>query len=110
MIAGGLAPQTARRRPGILGRLVLIFIAHVAHALRLGTGALVLGALVFLVECLTARLALGSGLGGGVQIGHRGRHAARCLGYLCGNVVDCAALFLELLGHATHLPSSATPR
>ena len=110
MIAGGLAPQTAHRRPGVAGRLILVIVVHISHALRLGAGALVLGALVFLVERLAASLALGCSLGGGIQLGHRGRHAARCLGYLCGNVVDCATLLLELLGHATHLPSSATPR
>ena len=105
MVAGGLAPQAAHRRPGVAGRLVLVLVVNVAHALRLGAGALVLGALVFLVECLAASLALRR-LGGFVQDGH----GARLLDCLCNRGVIGDALLLELLGHATHLPSSAIPR
>ena len=105
MVAGGLTPQAAHRRPGIAGRLVLVLVVNVAHALRLGAGALVLGALVFLVECLAASLALRR-LGGFVQDGH----GARLLDCLCSRGVIGDALPLELLGHATHLPSSAIPR
>ena len=105
MIAGGLAPQTAHRRPGVAGRLILVIVVHISHALRLGAGTLVLGALVFLVERLAAGLALGRSLGGGVQLGH-----GRLLDCPCNSGVINAALLLKLLGHATHLPSSATPR
>ena len=106
MVAGGLAPQAAHRRPGVAGRLVLVLVVNVAHALRLGAGALVLGALIFLVECLAASLALRRCLGGFVQVGR----GARLLDYLCNRGAIGDALLLELLGHATHLPSSAIPR
>ena len=106
MVAGGLAPQAAHRRPGVAGRLVLVLVVNVAHALRLGAGALVLGALVVLVERLAASLALGCGPGGFVQAGR----GARLLDCLCNRGVIGNALLLELLGHATHLPSSAIPR
>ena len=107
MVAGGLAPQAAHRRPGIPGRLVLFFVVHVAHTLCLGTGALVLGTLVFLVQRLATSLALGRGPGGGILLGRRG---SRFLDQPRGSVVINAALLLELLGHATHLPSFAIPR
>ena len=106
MVAGGLAPQAAHRRPGVAGRLVLVLVVNVAHALCLSAGALVLGALVFLVECLAASLALRRCLGGFVQVGR----GARLLDCLCSRGVIGDALLLELLGHATHLPSSAIPR
>ena len=103
MVAGSLAPQAAHRRPGISRRLVLVFIVHVAHTLCLGAGALVLGTFVFLVERLAASLALG----GVIQLGRRD---SRFLDQSRGSGVINAALLLELLGHATHLPSSAIPR
>ena len=106
MVAGGLAPQAAHRRPGVAGRLILILVVNVAHALRLGAGALVLGALVFLVECLAASLTLRRCLGGFVQV----ERDARLLDCLCNRGAIGDALLLELLGHATHLPSSAIPR
>ena len=107
MVAGGLAPQAAHRRPGVAGFLVLVLVVHIAHALRLSASALVLGALVFLVERLAASLALGCSLGGVIQLGC---HGSRFLDQSRGNGVIKAALFLELLGHATHLPSFAIPR
>ena len=107
MVADGLAPQAAHRRPGIPGRLVFVFVVHVAHTLCLGAGTLVLGTLVFLVERLAASLALDCSLGGVIQLGRRG---SRSLDQPRGNGVINAALLLELLGHATHLPSSAIPR
>ena len=110
MVAGGLAPQAAHRRPGIPGRLVLFFVVHVAHTLCLGTGALVLGTLVFLVQRLATSLALGRGPGGGIQLGRRGRLLDRFLGRVHNDGIDSVAALLELLGHATHLPSSAIPR
>ena len=106
MVAGGLAPQAAHRRPGVAGRLVLVLVVNVAHALRLGAGALVLGALIFLVECLAASLALRRLLGVFLQVGR----GARLLDCLCSRGVIGDAPLLELLGHATHLPSSAIPR
>ena len=106
MVAGGLAPQATHRRPGVARRLVLVLVVNVAHALRLGAGTLVLGTLVFLVERLAAGLALSSGLGGGVQVERRDLP----LGCRCNRGVVDDALLLELLGHATHLPSSAIPR
>ena len=105
MVAGGFAPQAAHRRPGVAGRLVLVLVVNVAHAFRLGAGALVLGALVFLVECLAASLALRR-LGDFVQAGC----GARLLNCLCNRGILGDGLLLELLGHATHLPSSAIPR
>lgn len=57
MVAGSLAPQAAHRRPGITGRLVFVFVIHVAHALCLGAGTLILGSFVFLVKRLTTSLA-----------------------------------------------------
>ena len=107
MVAGGLAPQAAHRRPGIPRRLVLVLVVHIAHALCLSAGALVLGALVFLVQRLAARLASGRRLGGLIQLGCYG---SRFLDQYRGSGVINAALLLELLGHATHLPSSAIPR
>ena len=106
VIAGGLAPQTAHRRPGVTGFLVLVLVAHIAHALCLSTGALVLGAFVFLVERLAASLAFGCSLGGIVQTGRDRRLLSRPC---CHDAIN-DALILELLGHATHLPSSAIPR
>ena len=106
MVAGGLAPQAAHRRPSVAGRLVLVLVVNVAHALRLGAGALVLGALVFLVECLAASLALRRCLGVFLQVGR----GVRLLDCLCSRGVIGDAPLLELLGHATHLPSSAIPR
>ena len=107
MVAGSLTPQAAHSRPGIPRRLVLVFVVHVAHTLCLGAGALVLGTFVFLVERLAASLALGCSLGGVIQLGRRG---SRFLDQSRGSGVINAALLLELLGHATHLPSSAIPR
>ena len=107
MVAGSLVPQTAHRRPGIPRRLVLVFVIHVAHALCLGAGTLILGSFVFLVQRLATSLALGRRLGGIVQLGYRG---SRFLNQSRGSGVINAALLLELLGHATHLPSSAIPR
>ena len=103
MVAGSLTPQAAHSRPGIPRRLVLVFVVHVAHTLCLGAGALVLGTFVFLVERLAASLALG----GVIQLGRRG---SRFLDQSRGSGVINTALFLELLGHATHLPSFAIPR
>ena len=105
MVAGSLTPQAAHRRPGIPRRLVLVFVVHVAHTLCLGAGALVLGTFVFLVERLAASLALRR-LGGFVQVGRD----ARLLDCLYNRSAIDDALLLELLGHATHLPSSAIPR
>ena len=107
MVAGSLAPQAAHRRPGVAGFLVLVLVVHIAHALCLSAGALVLGTFVFLVERLAASLALGCSLGGVIQLGRRG---SRFLDQSRGSGVINAALLLELLGHATHLPSSAIPR
>ena len=107
MVADSLTPQAAHSRPGIPRRLVLVFVVHVAHTLCLGAGALVLGTFVFLVERLAASLALGCSLGGVIQLGRRG---SRFLDQSRGSGVINAALLLELLGHATHLPSSAIPR
>ena len=106
MIARGLAPQTAHRRPGVAGLLVLVLVVHIAHALRLSAGTLVLGTFVFLVERLAASLAFGRSLGGIVQTGRDRRLLSRP----CCHDVITDALLLELLGHATHLPSSAIPR
>ena len=106
MVAGSLAPQAAHRRPGVAGFLVLVLVVHIAHALCLSAGTLVLGALVFLVERLAASLALRRCLGYFVQAGR----GARLLDCLCNRGVTGDALLLELLGHATHLPSSAIPR
>ena len=105
MVAGSLAPQAAHRRPGVAGFLVLVLVAHIAHTPCLGAGALVLGTFVFLVECLAASLALRR-LGGFVQAGC----GARLLNCLCNRGILGDGLLLELLGHATHLPSSAIPR
>ena len=105
MVAGSLTPQAAHRRPGIPRRLILVFVVHVAHTLCLGAGALVLGTFVFLVERLAASLALRR-LGGFVQVGRD----ARLLDCLYNRSAIDDALLLELLGHATHLPSSAIPR
>ena len=110
MVAGSLAPQAAHRRPGVAGFLVLVLVVHIAHALCLSAGALVLGALVFLVERLAASLALGCSLGGVIQLGRHGSPLDRFLGSVRSGGIDKAALLLELLGHATHLPSSAIPR
>ena len=107
MVTGSLAPQAAHRRPGVAGFLVLVLVVHIAHALCLSAGALVLGAFVFLVERLAASLALGCSLGGLVQLGCYG---SRFLNQSRGNGVINAGLLPELLGHATHLPSSAIPR
>ncbi len=107
MVAGSLAPQAAHRRPGISRRLVVVFVVHVAHALCLSAGTLVLGTFVFLVERLAASLALGCSLGGVIQLGC---HGSRFLDQPRGNGVINAALLLELPGHATHLPSFAIPR
>ncbi len=110
MVAGSLTPQAAHRRPGIPRRLVLVFVVHVAHTLCLGAGALVLGTFVFLVERLAASLALGRSLGGVIQLGRRGSLVDRFIGSVRSGGIDKAALLLELLGHATHLPSFAIPR
>ena len=110
MVAGSLAPQAAHRRPGIPRRLVLVAIVHVAHAFRLGSGALILRALVFLIERLAASLARGCGLGGFIQLGRYDSLVDRFIGSVRSDGIDKAALFPELLGHATHLPSFAIPR
>ena len=110
MVAGGLAPQAAHRRPGVAGRLVVGSVVNVAHALCLSAGALVLGALVFLVECLAASLALGRSPGGVIQLGRRGSLLDRFLASVHSVRIDCVTALLELLSHATHLPSSAIPR
>ena len=110
MVAGGLAPQAAHRRPGIPRRLVLVLVVHIAHALCLSAGALVLGALVFLVQRLAARLASGRRLGGLIQLGCYGGLVDHFIGGVHSSGIDKAALFPELLGHATHLPSFAIPR
>ena len=110
MVAGGLAPQAAHRRPGIPGRLVLVFVVHVAHTFCLGTGTFVLGTLVFLVQRLATSLALGRSPGGVIQLGRRGSLLDRFLASVHSVRIDCVTALLELLGHATHLPSSAIPR
>ena len=110
MVAGGLAPQAAHRRPGVAGRLVLVFVVHVAHTLCLGAGALVLGTFVFLVERLAASLARGCSLGGLIQLGCYDSLVDRFIGSVRSGGINNTALFLELLGHATHLPSFAIPR
>ena len=110
MVAGGLVPQTTHRRPGIPRHLVLILVVHIAHTLCFGTGALVLGTLVFLVQRLAASLTLGRGLGNVIQLGRRGSLLDRFLGSVRSGGIDSVAALLELLGHATHLPSSAIPR
>ena len=110
MVAGSLAPQAAHRRPGITGRLVFVFVIHVAHALCLGAGTLILGSFVFLVKRLTTSLAPGRRLGGVIQLGRRGSLVDRFIGSVRSGGIDKVALLLELLGHATHLPSSAIPR
>ena len=110
MVAGGLAPQAAYRRPGIAGFLVLILVVHIAHALCFRAGTLVLGTLVFLVQRLAASLTLGRGLGNVIQLGRRGSLLDRFLASVHSVRIDCVTALLELLGHATHLPSSAIPR
>ena len=110
MVAGSLAPQAAHRRPGISRRLVLVFIVHIAHAFRLGSGALILRALIFLIKRLAASLARGCSLGGLIQLWCYGSLVDRFIGSVRSGNIDKAALLLELLGHATHLPSSAIPR
>ena len=110
MVAGSLAPQAAHRRPGIPRRLVLVAIVHVAHAFRLGSSALILRALIFLVQRLASSLARGCGLGGFIQLGRYGRLIDRFIGGVRSGGIDKTALLPELLGHATHLPSSAIPR
>ena len=109
MVAGSLAPQAAHRRPGIAGFLVLILVVHIAHALCFRAGTLVLGTLVFLVQRLAASLTLGRGLGNVIQLGRRGSLLDR-FGRVRSGGIDSVAALLELLGHATHLPSSAIPR
>ena len=110
MVAGSLAPQAAHRRPGISRRLVLVFVVHIAHAFRLGSGALILRALIFLIERLAASLARGCSLGGLIQLGCYGSLVDRFIGSVRSGGINNTALFLELLGHATHLPSFAIPR
>ena len=109
MVAGGLAPQAAHRRPGIAGFLVLILVVHIAHALCFRAGTLVLGTLVFLVQRLAASLTLGRGLGNVIQLGRRGSLLDR-FDRVHSDGIDSVAAFLELPGHATHLPSFAIPR
>ena len=60
MVAGSLAPQATHRRPGSPRRRVRVALVHGAQACRLGAGARILRALVFLIERLAARLARGA--------------------------------------------------
>ena len=112
MVTGSLAPQAAHRRPGVAGFLVLVLVVHIAHALCLSAGALVLGAFVFLVERLAASLQYYYfSSEGKLPLRHGGRANMLMLdGSVRSGGIDKAALFPELLGHATHLPSFAIPR